>query len=107
MLAKRRYGSRLGVARWALHSATPIAYCEAEPYCYSPLRSYQSAESPYMTGLHRLALWASVVLLVVAIALFLADRPQLAGPVSVLFFALAAYGVRGNEKLRGISFSLL
>lgn len=60
-----------------------------------------------MTGLHRLALWASVVLLVVAIALFLADRPQLAGPVSVLFFALAAYGVRGNEKLRGISFSLL
>jgi len=60
-----------------------------------------------MTRLHRLALWASVVLLVVAIALFLADRPQIAGPVSVMFFALAAYGVRGNEKLRGISFSLL
>ncbi len=60
-----------------------------------------------MTRLHRLALWASAVLLVVAIALFLADRPQLAGPLSVVFFALAAYGARGNEKLRGISFSLL
>jgi BASS family bile acid:Na+ symporter len=60
-----------------------------------------------MTRLHRLALWASVVLVVVAIALFFADRPQIAGPVLVAFFALAAYGVRGNEKLRGISFSLL
>jgi BASS family bile acid:Na+ symporter len=60
-----------------------------------------------MTRLHRLALWASLVLLVAALALFLADRPQLAGPVLVALFALAAYGVRGNEKLRGISFSLL
>jgi BASS family bile acid:Na+ symporter len=60
-----------------------------------------------MTRLHRLALWASLVLLAAAIVLFLADRPQLAGPVSVAFFALAAYGARGNEKLRGISFSLL
>ncbi len=60
-----------------------------------------------MTRLHRLALWASVVLLVVAIALFFAGRPQIAGPVAVVFFALAAYGARGNEKLRGISFSLL
>jgi BASS family bile acid:Na+ symporter len=60
-----------------------------------------------MTRLHRLALWASVVLVVVAIALFFSDRPQLAGQVLVAFFALAAYGVRGNEKLRGISFSLL
>jgi BASS family bile acid:Na+ symporter len=60
-----------------------------------------------MTQLHRLALWVSLVLLVAAIALFAADRPQLAGPVLVVLFALAAYGVRGNEKLRGISFSLL
>jgi len=60
-----------------------------------------------MTRLHRLALWASLVLLAAAIVLFLADRPQIAGPVSVIFFALASYGVRGNEKLRGISFSLL
>jgi BASS family bile acid:Na+ symporter len=60
-----------------------------------------------MTRLHRLALWISLVLLVAAIALFFADRPQIAGPVLVVLFALAAYGVRGNEKLRGISFSLL
>jgi BASS family bile acid:Na+ symporter len=60
-----------------------------------------------MARLHRLALWASLVLLVAAITLFLAGRPQIAGPVSVVLFALAAYGVRGNEKLRGISFSLL
>jgi BASS family bile acid:Na+ symporter len=60
-----------------------------------------------MTRLHRLALWASLVLLVVAIALFFTDRPQIAGPLLVVLFASAAYGVRGNDKLRGISFSLL
>jgi BASS family bile acid:Na+ symporter len=60
-----------------------------------------------MTRLHRLALGVSVVLLAAAIALFFAGRPQVAGPVLVIFFALASYGVRGNEKLRGISFSLL
>src|SRR5690606_26983212 len=60
-----------------------------------------------MTQRHRIALWTSLVLLVAAVALFLAGRPQLAGPVWVVRFALAAYGVRGNEKLRGISFSLL
>src|SRR5690606_25117971 len=51
--------------------------------------------------------WASLVLLVAATALFAAGRPQIAGPVLVVLFALAAFGVRGNEKLRGISFSLL
>jgi BASS family bile acid:Na+ symporter len=60
-----------------------------------------------MTRLHRLALWAALVLLVAAAALFFAERAQLAGPMLVVLFALAAYGVRGNEKLRGISFSLL
>ena len=60
-----------------------------------------------MTRLHRLAVWASLVLLIAAIALFLAGRPRIAGPLLVVLFALAAYGVRGNEKLRGISFSLL
>ncbi|HUG73161.1 MAG TPA: bile acid:sodium symporter family protein [Steroidobacteraceae bacterium] len=60
-----------------------------------------------MTQLHRLAMWASLALLVAALALFAVDRPQIAGPVLVVFFALAAFGARGNEKLRGISFSLL
>jgi bile acid:Na+ symporter, BASS family len=60
-----------------------------------------------MTVLHRLATWASFALLVAAIVLFALDRPQIAGPVLVALFALAAFGVRGNEKLRGISFSLL
>src|SRR5690606_40034585 len=60
-----------------------------------------------MTTLHRNALWASLALLVAAAALFAANQPLLAGAALVSFFALAAYGVRGNEKLRGISFSLL
>jgi BASS family bile acid:Na+ symporter len=60
-----------------------------------------------LTRLHRLAVCASLVLLIAAIALFLAGRPRIAGPVLVVLFTLAAYGVRGNEKLRGISFSLL
>ena len=60
-----------------------------------------------MTPLHRNALWTSLVLLAVAAALFAADWPQLAGAALVMFFALAAVAVRGHEKLRGISFSLL
>jgi len=60
-----------------------------------------------MTSLHRNALWTSLALLVAAITLFAVDRPQVAGAALVLFFALAAFGVRGHEKLRGISFSLL
>jgi BASS family bile acid:Na+ symporter len=57
--------------------------------------------------MHRFAKWASFALLLAAIALFAVDRPQIAGTVLVLFFAAAAFGVRDNEKLRGISFSLL
>jgi len=60
-----------------------------------------------MTPLHRNALRISLALLVAAVALFMAERPQIAGAALVLFFALAAFGVRGHEKLRGISFSLL
>ncbi|HEX6994247.1 MAG TPA: bile acid:sodium symporter family protein [Gammaproteobacteria bacterium] len=60
-----------------------------------------------MTPLHRNALWTSLALLVTAIVLFMADRPQMAGAALVVFFALAAFGARGHEKLRGISFSLL
>lgn len=60
-----------------------------------------------MTNTYRAALGTSALLLVAAIALFSLERPQLAGPMLVVVFALAAYGVRGNEKLRGISFSLL
>jgi BASS family bile acid:Na+ symporter len=60
-----------------------------------------------VTSTHRFAIWAWAALLIAAIALFVAGRPQSAGPVLVVFFAVAAFGVRGNEKLRGISFSLL
>ena len=60
-----------------------------------------------MTSLHKAAMWASVGLLCAAIALFVLDLAQLGGPALTVFFALAAFAVRGNEKLRGISFSLL
>lgn len=58
-------------------------------------------------GPHALALWLAVAALVGAIVLFSVDMARIAGPLLVVTFALAAYGVRGNEKLRGISFSLL
>src|SRR5690606_30703992 len=60
-----------------------------------------------MTPLHRNALWVSLALLVTAAALFAADLPQIAGAALVIFFSLTAFGVRGHEKLRGISFGLL
>jgi BASS family bile acid:Na+ symporter len=52
-------------------------------------------------------MWAALALLLGAAALFAAGRPLLAGTTLTGFFAIAAFAVRGNEKLRGISFSLL
>ena len=56
---------------------------------------------------HRTALNASLAVLVVSVAMFVFGRVQIAGPLLVGFFALASFGVRGSERLRGISFSLL
>jgi BASS family bile acid:Na+ symporter len=49
----------------------------------------------------------SFVLLVIAIALFLTSRPVAGGSVLTAFFLAAAIGVRGSERLRGISYSLM
>src|SRR5690606_18940065 len=49
----------------------------------------------------------AVGVLLASIVLFVVGMPRLGGPALTLFFALAAWGVRGSEKLRGISFSLL
>ena len=60
-----------------------------------------------MSSLHKLALNLSLGLIGLSVVLFVIDRPLIAGPLLTAFFALAAFGVRGYEKLRGISFSLL
>jgi BASS family bile acid:Na+ symporter len=61
-----------------------------------------------MTPAHRAGMWIALALVVAAAVLFALDRPSVAaGPVLVAFFVVAAFAVRGNEKLRGISFSLL
>jgi BASS family bile acid:Na+ symporter len=57
--------------------------------------------------MHKIALNVSLALLAAAAVLFAIDQPPIAGPLLTGFFALASFGVRGNEKLRGISFSLL
>ncbi len=57
--------------------------------------------------MHKTASYLSLAALLAAVVLFVLDRPQAAGPLLTAFFALAAFGVRDNEKLRGISFSLL
>ena len=60
-----------------------------------------------MSSLYKIATYVSIALLAVAVVMFALDVPQIGGPLLSAFFALAAFGVRGNEKLRGISFSLL
>ena len=52
-------------------------------------------------------MYGSLTSLVVSVVLFAVDMPLVAGPFLTIAFALAAFGVRGTEKLRGISFSLL
>ena len=60
-----------------------------------------------MASSHKTALYASLALLGAALLLFVIDRAEIAGPMLTAFFALASYGVRGNQKLRGISYSLM
>ncbi len=60
-----------------------------------------------MDSLHKSALYVSLAALLVAIVLFATGMPQVAGYVLVAFFLLASFGVRGSEKLAGVSFSLL
>lgn len=57
--------------------------------------------------MHTLALRLSAAAFVASLVLFFMSMPTLAGPVLVVAFALASYGVRGNERWRGIAFSLL
>ena len=60
-----------------------------------------------MASYHKPALYLALVLLIASVALFVADLPRIGGPLLPVAFGLAAYGVRGSERLRGISFSLL
>ena len=60
-----------------------------------------------MMSLHKNALYLALLVLVASIALFIGDLPRIGGPLLAIAFALAAYGVRGSESFRGISFSLL
>ena len=56
--------------------------------------------------LHTLALRLSVAAFVLVVVLFFGN-PALAGWALTLGFGLAAFGVRGSEKLKGFSFSLI
>jgi BASS family bile acid:Na+ symporter len=60
-----------------------------------------------MTSLEKLLLRFSPVLLVVAVVLFAIDRSFAGGLVLTAFFLAASVGVRGSERLRGISYSLM
>ncbi|MEO8019569.1 MAG: bile acid:sodium symporter family protein [Pseudomonadota bacterium] len=60
-----------------------------------------------MTPPHKLLLRLSLLLLVAAVVLFGIGRPLPAGCVLTACFLAAAIGVRANERLRGISYSLM
>ncbi len=60
-----------------------------------------------MTSYHQTLLRLSFVLLVAAIVLFVVSMPLAGGTVLAAFFLMAAIGVRGSERLRGISYSLM
>ncbi len=64
------------------------------------------AMSNESSAMYKLALRLSVAVLVLSLILF-AVNPTLAGWTLTLGFGLAAFGVRGSEKLKGLSFSLI
>jgi BASS family bile acid:Na+ symporter len=64
-------------------------------------------EPTVQISLHTAALRAALVILATALIFFGVGNAGVAGPLLSAGLALAAYGVRGHEKLRGISFSLV
>jgi BASS family bile acid:Na+ symporter len=62
-----------------------------------------NASSPFYPGAQK----AGLAGLILALVLFVLDSASAAGWVLFLGFGLTAIGVRGSEKLRGISFSLI
>lgn len=58
-------------------------------------------------SLYRLALHLCAAAFPLSIVLFVLGYPSLGGPLLVAAFVLASYGVRGDERWRGIAFSLL
>ena len=58
-------------------------------------------------SLYRIAQRGALAALLFAAILFAMGKPVPGGWLLTIGFGLAAYGVRGHEKLRGISFSLL
>lgn len=64
-------------------------------------------EASVTNSSHTLALRIALAVIAVALVLFIMGNAVVAGPLLSGGFALAAYGVRSHEKLRGISFSLL
>ncbi|HUG11658.1 MAG TPA: bile acid:sodium symporter family protein [Opitutaceae bacterium] len=60
-----------------------------------------------MTSFHKHLLQVSVVLFIAAGVLFASGEAWSAGLVLTAFFLAASVGVRGSERLRGISYSLM
>ena len=60
-----------------------------------------------MASLERLLLRFSPVLLAAAVVLFVIDRSLGGGLLLTAFFLAASIGVRGSERLRGVSYSLM
>ena len=60
-----------------------------------------------MASSHKTALWLALAVLLASIVLLAVEQPRIGGPLLPVAFALAAYGVRGSERFRAISFSLL
>src|SRR5690606_30022599 len=63
--------------------------------------------STQANAIHKLLLRASVAAFILSLLLFGVGNTALAGPLLVAAFLMAGIGVRGSEKLGGISFSLL
>lgn len=55
---------------------------------------------------HKWILWASIVFLVVAIAVGVAGDISQAGPYLIAFFSTLAFGVRGYPPVKGLSFTI-
>ncbi len=57
--------------------------------------------------LYRLLLWVSLLLAAATVFFLAAGFKSLTGPVLILFFVVLAFAIRGNEFLRGFSYTIM
>ena len=64
-------------------------------------------KNKFMSRITKILLGLSIVFLLITICLFFSDQVNKTGPFLILFFLFLALGIRGIDRFKGLSFTVL